>query len=232
MSRHGKKHKQVLEILKNQGALSLEGSLDFIVKNSYNKFDESVDADIILGIDPSKGEQSIRGSVLLPNGTGKKTRVLVFAKDEYEEEAKKAGADFVGVDDYIEKIENGWMEFDVSVATPDLMGKIGKVAKILGPRGLLPNKKEGTVTFEIGKIVEDLKKGRVSFKNDKGGSVHASFGKVSFGGSKLLENLIALVKAINTSKPAAAKGKFLKKISISSTMGVGLQVNPEELISK
>jgi len=232
MSKSGKKHKQSLEVLKSQEVSSLEEAIDFIVKNSHAKFDESVDTDVLLGIDSSKGEQSVRGSVLLPHGTGKEVRVLVFAKGEHEEEAKKAGADYVGVEDFIEKVEKGWMEFDSAVATPDLMGTVGKVAKILGPRGLLPNKKEGTVTFEVGKIVEDLKKGRVSFKNDKGGAIHAPFGKISFGTNKLLENLVALVKAVNSSKPAAAKGKFVKKVVISSTMGVGLQVNPDDIISK
>lgn len=227
---NGKKHKAILEKLSEVEFKDLNEVLDFVVKNVHAKFDESVDVDIILGIDPTKGEQSVRGSVLLPYGTGKKIRVAAFVKGDHEEEAKKAGADFVGVDDLIEKVEKGWMDFDAAVATPDLMGRVGKIARILGPRGLLPNKKVGTVTFNIGNIISDLKKGRVSFKNDKGGAIHASFGKVSFGSAKLIENLKSLLKAIQASKPASSKGKFIKKICISSTMGAGVEVNPNSVL--
>jgi large subunit ribosomal protein L1 len=182
---------------------------------------------MILGIDPVKGEQNVRGAVLLPNGTGKKVRVVVFAKGDYEEEATKAGADFVGAEDLIEKIKGGWMDFDAAVATPDLMGLVGKVARILGPRGLLPNKKVGTVTFDVGSVVGELKKGRVVYRNDKGGVVHVPFGKVSFGVEKLTENLEALIRAVRASKPATAKGKFIRKMTISSTMGVGVPLSAE-----
>ncbi len=230
MSKIGKKHKESLEALSNQEPSSLDEKLEFIIKNSKTKFDESVDLDLTLGIDPSKGEQSVRGAVLLPHGTGKKVRVIAFVKGDKEEEAKKAGADFAGLEDLIEKISNGWMEFDAAVATPDLMGQVGKVARVLGPRGLLPNKKVGTVTFDVASVIEELKKGRVSYKNDKSGIIHASFGKVSFGVEKLKENLLALVKAIQSSKPASSKGKFLKKITLSSTMGVGLPVDSDEVL--
>lgn len=229
MSNTGKKHSAAEEKLSSSNITSWKSALDFVVKNAHTKFDESVDADIVLGIDASKGEQTVRGSVLLPNGTGKKIKVLVFAKGDYETAAKKAGADYVGVEDLISKIESGWMDFDVAVATPDLMGLVGKVAKILGPRGLLPNNKVGTVTFEVANIVNDLKKGRLSFRNDKGGVLHAPFGKVSFGADKLQENLVALVKAVQSAKPATSKGKFLRKITISSTMGVGVSINPDEI---
>ncbi|KKQ33523.1 MAG: 50S ribosomal protein L1 [candidate division TM6 bacterium GW2011_GWF2_37_49] len=228
MSNTGKKHKAAEEKLSKTGVTSWKSALDFVIKNATAKFDESVDADIVLGIDASKGEQTVRGSVLLPNGTGKKIKVLVFAKGDYEAAAKKAGADYVGVEDLINKIESGWMDFDVAVATPDLMGLVGKVAKILGPRGLLPNNKVGTVTFEVANIVGDLKKGRLSFRNDKGGVLHAPFGKVSFGVDKLQENLMALVKSLHGAKPATSKGKFIKKITLSSTMGVGVSINPDE----
>ena len=231
MSKVGKKHKEALEVLSSKEFSSLDDKLDFIIKNSKAKFDESVNLDLTLGIDPSKGEQSVRGAVLLPYGTGKQVRVIAFVKGDKEEEAKKAGADFAGLEDLIEKIEKGWMDFDAAVATPDLMGQVGKVAKILGPRGLLPNKKVGTVTFDVASVVEELKKGRVSYKNDKGGIVHASFGKVSFGVEKLKENLKALIKAIQSSKPASSKGKFLKKITLSSTMGVGLSVDSDEILN-
>jgi large subunit ribosomal protein L1 len=228
MSKISKKHQAARKQLEAARVDSWNDALDFIVKNAHAKFNESVDADIVLGIDAAKGEQTVRGSVLLPHGTGKKMRVLVFAKGEHEDAAKKAGADYVGTEDLIEKIEAGWMEFEAAVATPDLMGLVGRVAKLLGPRGLLPNKKVGTVTFEVGSIVADLKKGRVSFRNDKTGVVHAPFGKVSFGKEKLLENLTAFVQAVKASKPASSKGKFLRKLAISSTMGVGISINPDE----
>lgn len=229
MKKIGKKHKQVKEKLKDAAITSWKDALDFVVKNKHTKFDESVDVDITLGIDPSKGEQTVRGSALLPHGIGKKMRIAVFAKGEYEQAAKEAGADYVGAEDLIEKIEKGWMDFEAAVATPDLMGLIGKVAKILGPRGLLPNKKVGTVTFDVKEIVTDLKKGRLSFRNDKGGILHAPFGKVSFGVDKLLENLTSLIKAVQTYKPASSKGKFIRAISISSTMGVGIAITPDEI---
>ncbi len=229
MSKAGKKHVKVQEELAAASITTWKSVLDFVVKNAHTKFDESVDLDAVLGIDAAKGEQTVRGSVLLPHGTGKKVRVLVFAKGEHEEAARKAGADFVGSDDLVAKIEAGWLDFEAAVATPDMMVLVGKVAKILGPRGLLPNKKVGTVTFDVKSIVSDLKKGRVSFRNDKTGIVHAPFGKVSFGTEKLLENLVALVKAIQSSKPAASKGKYLKKLVASSTMGVGVVLNPDAM---
>ena len=229
MSMAGKKHVKAQEGLVTTNITTWKSALDFVVKNAHAKFDESVDIDAVLGIDASKGEQTVRGSVLLPHGTGKTVRVIVFAKGEYEEAAKKAGADFVGAEDLVEKIEGGWDEFEAAVATPDLMGLVGKVAKILGPRGLLPNKKIGTVTFDVKSIVSDLKKGRVSFRNDKTGIVHAPFGKVSFGAEKLLANIVALVKAIQANKPATSKGKYLKKLVVSSTMGVGIVLNPDEM---
>lgn len=230
MSKVGKKHKDIEKKLSAAEIKNVTEALDFIIKNKYANFDETLDADVVLGIDASKGEQTVRGSVLLPNGTGKQVRILVFAKGDHDSEATKAGADFVGAEDLIEKIQGGWTGFDVAVATPDLMGLVGKVAKILGPKGLIPNKKVGTVTFDVTSIISDLKKGRVSYRNDKGGVVHAPFGKVSFGTEKLLENLSALMRSLKTSKPATSKGKFLKKLVVSSTMGVGIEVNPEEVI--
>ncbi len=229
MSIIGKKHKVALDQLANSDVTTWKRALELVVKSAHVKFDESADVDIVLGIDPTKGEQTVRGSALLPHGIGKKIRVLVFAKGEYEEAAKKAGADYVGVEDLIQKIESGWADFDAAVATPDLMGVVGKVAKILGPRGLLPNKKVGTVTFDIAGIVSDLKKGRVSFRNDKTGVLHAPFGKVSFGAEKLYDNLVSLIRAIIACKPSSSKGKFLKKITISSTMGIGISINPDEI---
>ena len=197
---------------------------------AHVKFDESVDVHISLGIDPTKGDQSVRGSILLPHGRGKQVKVLVFAKGDHADEAKAAGADFVGDQDLIDKISGGWMDFDYAVATPDMMGVVGKLAKILGPRGLLPNKKTGTVTFDVGSVVKELKKGKAFFKNDKSGLVHFNFGKVSFSAEQLKENLTAFIKALVASKPATSKGKFLKKMTISSTMGLGISVNPDEFL--
>ncbi|MFH1831948.1 MAG: 50S ribosomal protein L1 [bacterium] len=230
MSKAGKKHADAKEKLASIKITNAREALQFSVSNAHVKFDETVDVSIVLGIDPLKGEQTVRGSVLLPHGTGKKLKVLVFTKGTYEDEAKAAGADFVGSDDLIDKILAGWMDFDVAVATPDMMGLVGKVAKILGPRGLLPNKKLGTVTFDVASIVSDLKKGRVSFRNDKGGVLHAPFGKVSFGIEKLLDNYQALIRAIQSSKPASSKGRFIRKITISSSMGVGVSIVPDEMI--
>ena len=231
MKKHGKKYftaqKKLGETRKKPVVPLLEG-LSLVKQLASAGFDETITANVNLGIDPQKGEQVVRGSVILPHGTGKKVRVLVFAKGEYADQAVKAGADFVGVEDLIEKIESGWLEFDYAVATPDLMGTVGKLAKILGPRGLLPNKKSGTVAFEIFSVVQDLKRGRLFFKNDKSGIVHFSFGKVSFAAEQLYENLKVFLSTLAATRPSSAKGIFIKKITISSTMGVGVQVNLEE----
>lgn len=231
MIKHGKKYRKAKEQVQPGQVVPLKEALAKVKGLSFVKFDESVDAHVNLGIDASKGDQVVRGSVVLPNAKGKVARVLVFAKGDYAEQAKKAGADFVGADDLIEKINTGWMDFDYAVATPDLMVSVGKVAKALGPQGKLPNKKLGTVTFEVADVVSDLKKGRVFFKNDKSGIVHFSFGKVSFTPEKLQENLMVFMKALSSAKPASSKGKFLKKLTISSTMGVGIQLSPDEVLS-
>jgi len=225
----GKKYKKAHQGLTQNNLPSLEG-VKKVKELAYARFDESVDATVNLGIDPTKGEQVVRGSVLLPHGNGKQVRVAVFAKGDYAEEARKAGADFVGAEDLVEKIEGGWLGFNSVIATPDMMGLVGKVAKILGPRGLVPNKKNGTVTFSVTSVVEDLKRGRQFFKNDKNGAVHFSFGRVSFDAQKLQENLTAFVRALASTKPPSSKGKFLKKMTISSSMGVGININPEELL--
>lgn len=204
-------------------------ALEQVVKTAKAKFDESVDVDVVLGIDPNKGEQTVRSSVLLPHGTGKKVRVIAFVKSENEDKAKAAGADFVGGEDLVAKIESGWLEFDAAIATPDMMGLVGKVARVLGPRGLLPSNRVGTVTFDFVSIIKELKQGRVSFRNDKGGVVHAPFGKVSFGVDRLAENLTSFLKALQASKPATSKGKYIRKAFVSSTMGKGFQLNLEDL---
>ncbi len=230
MHKISKRLSGVKEEARALGVADLSAALKFVVKKASAKFDEAVDVAVCLGIDPSKGEQSVRGSTLLPHGLGKKVRVLVFAKGEHEAIAQKAGADYVGGDDLVQKILGGWLEFDAAVATPDMMGLVGQVARVLGPRGLLPNNKVGTVTFDVASIVKDLKQGRASFRNDKGGVLHASFGRVSFGIEKLQENFVALMQALRACRPASAKGIFIKKITLSSTMGAGVSVNPHEYV--
>lgn len=230
MTKHGKKYRKAKELSGNHQTFSLDGGFSKVKELAFAKFDETIDVSVKIGIDPSKSDQAVRGSVVLPHGTGKAIRIVVFAKGEYADEAIKAGADFVGMDDLIEKISGGWVEFDYAVATPDVMGAIGKLAKILGPRGLLPNKKLGTVTFDVGAVVADIKSGRVFFKNDKGGFVQFSIGKVSFDASKLKDNFMAFIKTLNSSKPSSAKGQFIRKISISSTMGVGILLDVQDAI--
>lgn len=230
MRQRGKKYNAAREKVQLRVITPLKQALEQLKEVAYASFDESVDVAVRLGIDPTKGEQAVRGAVLLPSGTGKKVKIAVFAKGEAIAAAQEAGADFVGAEDLIEKVEGGWLDFDYAVATPDIMGKVGKLARILGPRGLLPNKKVGTVTFDVGPIVKDLKRGRIFFKNDKQGAIHLSLGKVSFGVDQLYDNVTAFFKALAAAKPAKAKGKFLKNITITSTMGPGITVSPDEIV--
>lgn len=228
MSKSGKKYQAIANQIPSTKVLSVKDALTKVKEFAYAKFDESVDVDVVLGIDATKGEHAVRGSVILPHGRGKKARVIVFAKGEHAEQARAAGADFVGAQDLVEKIQSGWLDFEYAVATPDIMGVVGQLAKILGPSGKLPNKKLGTVTFDVAGIVTDLKKGRVFFKNDKQGLVHFTIGKVSFGIDQLQDNFSAFIKSLAQAKPGGAKGKFLKKVSLTSTMGVGIRVNAED----
>lgn len=230
MAKHGKKYLKALGQVKPGEFFPVEQAIKKVKELSYVKFDESVDVHVNLGIDASKGEQVVRGSIILPFSKGKQVKILVFAKGEHAAAAEKAGADFVGADDLVEKISGGWMDFDYAIATPDLMAMVGKVAKILGPRGLLPNKKLGTVTFDVTEVIKDLKKGRQFFKNDKSGLVHFTIGKVSFDVNQLSQNLATFVKALSAAKPAASKGRFLRKITLTSTMGVGLIINPDDVL--
>jgi len=201
----------------------------FLKENVTAKFDESVEIHFRLGIDPRKADQQVRGTVVLPHGTGKKVRVAVFAQGDKVKEAEEAGADVVGGADLAERIEKGWMDFDVSIATPDMMSVVGKLGRILGPRGLMPNPKSGTVTFDVGKAVKDIQKGKVEYRADKYGIVHVVSGKVSFTEEQLVENYSALIDEIIRAKPTTAKGKYLKTISVSSTMGPGLRVDPTKV---
>ena len=221
----GKKYDAVSAKIEKTRLYSLEEAVKLVPEIAPAKFDEVVDLAVKLGVDPKQSEQAVRGTVVLPNGTGKKVRVLVFAKGEKEKEAKDAGADFVGGEDLIEKVSKGWLDFDSVVATPDMMGAVGKLGKILGPRGLMPNPKIGTVTFDITKAVKEIKAGKVEFKVDKSGNVHASIGKVSFGVQKLKENLLALLDGIIKAKPSTSKGIYLRSITLATTMGPGVKID-------
>ena len=221
----GKKYDTASAKIEKTRLYSLEEAVKLVPETATAKFDEVVDLAVRLGVDPKQSEQMVRGTVVLPNGTGKKVRVLVFAKGEKEKEAKDAGADFVGGEDLIEKVSKGWLDFDSVVATPDMMGAVGKLGKILGPRGLMPNPKIGTVTFDITKAVKEIKAGKVEFKVDKSGNVHASIGKVSFGVQKLKENLLALLDGIIKAKPSTSKGIYLRSITLATTMGPGVKID-------
>ncbi len=226
MATSGKKLIEAKKNIELGKRYNLKEAVEIVVNSAKAKFDETVEAAIRLGVNPQHADQMVRGSVVLPNGLGKSVRVLVFAKGEKEKEALDAGADFVGADDIIEKIKGGWLDFDRVVATPDMMGSVGKLGKVLGPRGLMPNPKVGTVTFDVGKAVNELKAGKVEFRVEKAGIVHTPVGKVSFGVDKLMENIVAVVETVVKLKPAASKGTYMKGISLSSTMGPGVKVDP------
>lgn len=226
MARHGKKYNAAREKIDDDAKYGVQEGLELLDQIKSAKFDETVDVAIKLGVDPRHADQMVRGTVSLPHGTGKEIRVLVFAKGEKEKEAKDAGADFVGGDDLLEKIKGGWMEFDKAIATPDMMGSVGKIGKILGPRGLMPNPKVGTVTFEIANAVKEFKAGKVEFRVEKAGNLHIPIGKTSFGPEKLKDNLTSLVEMVMRLKPSSAKGVYVKGVSISSTMGPGIKFDP------
>lgn len=229
MNKHGKKYNKAKSSVGQKVVHSVRDAFEKVKSLSFAGFDESVDVAVNLGIDASKGDQVVRGSVTMPNGTGKKTKVLVFAEGAKADEAKAAGADFVGFQDLVEKISGGWIDFNYAVATPDLMPRLGVLAKVLGPKGLLPNKKLGTVTDDVAKVVVELKKGKSFFKNDKYGIVHFSLGKKSFDLGKLQENFEEFFRVLASSKPASSKGKFIRKVTVSSTMGVGVLVDLADL---
>lgn len=227
--KHGKKYNAVhekVDRLKEYGAIE---ALTFLKANSTVKFDETVEMAIRLGVDPRKSDQAVRGAAVLPHGLGKAVRVLVFAQGEKEAEAKEAGADYTGGEDIAAKIQEGWLDFDAVVATPDMMKVVGKLGKILGTRGLMPNPKVGTVTMEVGKAVRELKKGKAEFRVDKGAIIHAPIGKLSFDSQQLFDNAHTLLDAVIKAKPATAKGTYLKKVSLSSSMGQGLKININDL---
>lgn len=222
----GKKYSASLEKVERNKFYTLEDAIRSAKEIAWAKFDETVDLAVRLGVDPRHSDQMVRGAVVLPHGTGKSVKVITFAKGEKEREARDAGADFVGAEDLAEKISNGWLDFDFAVATPDIMALVGKLGKILGPRGLMPNPKLGTVTFDVGKAIRDIKSGKVEYRVDKTAIVHVPVGKVSFDSSKLFENAISVMESIVKSKPATSKGRYLKSITVSSTMGPGIKVDP------
>ena len=226
MARLAKKYAEVIKKVDREKRYDFDEALDLLPQLTYAKFDETVEVALRLGVDPRHADQMVRGSVVLPNGLGKTVRVLVFAKGQKEKEAQEAGADFVGAEDLIEKIQKGWTDFDSTVATPDMMGQVSKLGRILGPRGLMPNPKVGTVTFDIAKTVKEMKAGRVEFRVDKAGNLHAPVGKVSFGKEKLLENINAFMETVIRLKPASSKGAYVKGIAISTTMSPGVKVDP------
>jgi len=226
MAKRGKKYLEAAKKIGEGKRYPFDEAIDLVVAVKRAKFDETVAAAIRLGVNPAHADQMVRGSVVLPNGLGKSVRVLVFAKGEKEKEALEAGADVVGSEEVVEKIKGGWLEFDRVIATPDMMGSVGKLGKILGPRGLMPNPKVGTVTFDVGKTVQELKAGKVEFRVEKAGIVHCSIGKASFGADKLKENFLALIEMIIKLKPASSKGIYIRSISLSTVMGPGVKVDP------
>lgn len=230
MARHGKKYNQVKAKIDSTKKYNLEEAISLAIDSHYAKFDESVDVAVKLGVDPRKADQNIRGSVVLPHGTGRTVKVLALAKGEKATEAKEAGADFVGAEDMIEKIQKeGWLEFDKVVATPDMMALVGRIGRILGPRGLMPNAKTGTVTMDIGKAVKDIKGGKVDFRVDRAGVIHVPVGRVSFGKDKVRENFTAFADTILRMKPSTAKGAYVKSLAVSTTMGPGVRMDTAEI---
>jgi len=230
MAKRGKKYLEALKQYDKHKLYPLEEAIELVKKLAYANFDETVEAAVRLGVNPKYADQMVRGSVVLPYGTGKPVKVLVLTKGEKEKEAKEAGADYVGLDEYVEKIKQGWLEFDKVVATPDVMNVVGKLGKILGPRGLMPNPKTGTVTFDVANAVKEIKAGKVDFKVDKAGNIHAPVGKVSFETEKLAENVRALINELLRLKPASAKGQYLKSLTLSSTMGPGVKVDLKSVV--
>src|SRR5271170_7883326 len=223
----GKKYKEAAKGIDSEKRYALDEAIKMVSGNKIAKFDESVEMAIRLNVDPRQADQNVRGTVVLPNGTGKTARVLVLTKGEKEREAKEAGADFVGGEELIKKIqEENWLDFERVIATPDIMGLVGRIGKILGPRGLMPNPKVGTVTFDVAKAVSEVKAGKVDYRVDKAGVIHARIGKISFGEAKLSENAHALLDAIVRAKPSSAKGNYVKSVAVTSTMGPGIRVDP------
>ena len=231
MKSEGKTYRAALEKVDRNRRYTLEEALKLVRETARVKFDETVELAVRLGVDPRQADQNVRGTVLLPHGMGKAVRVLAFAKGEKEKEARDAGADFVGGEDLVKKISEGWLDFDKAVSTPDMMGAVGRIGKILGPRGLMPNPKAGTVTLEIGKAVNELKAGKLEFRVDKAGNVHMPLGKVSFSEDQLLENARTVLASLVRAKPASSKGNYIRGVALSATMGPGIKVDPAQVLT-
>ena len=229
MAKRGKKYNNAIKDIDLSQTFELSGAIENLLNAKYASFDESVDLAVKLGVDPRHADQMVRSSIVLPNGTGKTERVLVFAKGEKVQEALDAGADYAGGDEFVGKIQDGWLEFDKTIATPDMMGTVGKIGRVLGPRGLMPNAKLGTVTFDVARVVGEIKSGKVDFKVDKAGIVHTMIGKASFGAEKIQDNLLAFIDKILQLKPSSAKGVYLKGVTLTTTMGPGFKLDPMEL---
>lgn len=230
--KRGKNYRESLKLYDKSVAYDLEEAMGIVLKTSKAKFDETVELAVKLGVDPRHADQQVRGTVVLPHGTGKSVRVLVFAKGEKAEEAERAGADYVGAEELAAKIQNeGWLDFDVAIATPDMMGLVGRLGRILGPRGLMPNPKTGTVTMDIERAVKEAKAGKIEYRVDKAGIIHVPIGKVSFGVEKLIENFRTVMDAIIRAKPAAAKGVYIRSVVLATTMGPGVKVNSARLVA-
>ena len=230
MAKKSKKYVEVLNKIDRTRLYDATEALSLVAEVATAKFDETVEAHIKLGVDSRHADQQVRGAIVLPHGTGKTKKVLVFAKGEKAKEAEAAGADFVGAEDLVQKIQKeNWFDFDVVVATPDMMGVVGRLGRVLGPKGLMPNPKSGTVTFDVAKAIDEIKAGKVEYRLDKTNIIHVPVGKVSFGGEKLAENFAALMDAIVKAKPAAAKGQYLRSVTVASTMGPGVKINPAKI---
>jgi len=232
MAKHGKRYQEVAKLVDKTRLYSVDEALELVKKCASAKFDETVEVAMKIGVDPRHADQQVRGTVVLPHGTGRDVTVLVFAKGEKAKEAQDAGADYVGAEELVEKIQGGWLDFDVAIATPDMMGVVGKLGRVLGPRGLMPNPKTGTVTFELANAIRDAKAGKVEFRVNKEAGIHVPIGKVSFDQNKLRENFLALMGAIIKAKPAAAKGTYLRKVAVSATMGPGIRINPQDVVGQ
>ena len=232
MAKHGKKYQESAKLIEADKVYDAEEAIALIQKMPSFKFDATLEVSVKLGVDPKHADQQVRGAVVLPNGTGKTKRVLVFAKGEKAKEAELAGADFVGAEDMVEKIQGGWTDFDVAVATPDMMGTVGRLGKILGPKGLMPNPKVGTVTMDVTRALNEIKAGNIEYRTDKAGNIHAPLGRMSFETEKLLQNYFTLIETLVKAKPSAAKGTYVRNITLSSTMSPGVPVNTLKLAAK